>query len=110
MEWMPISRGRMTRGRNICGDWQRWPISCWTQEIILIVTAIELTQEDLELIQTTIHSDKIETIWIGDKVTTDIPYDLKITEGKQLEEAVDRIREMLREKGILSNQPFDSRT
>jgi bifunctional enzyme CysN/CysC len=76
---------------------------------ILIVTAIELTQQDLELIQTTIHSDKIETIWIGDKVTTDIPYDLKITEGKQLEEAVDRIREMLREKGILSNQPFDSR-
>jgi bifunctional enzyme CysN/CysC len=33
--------------------------------VILIVTAIELTQEDLELIRTTIHSDKIETIWVG---------------------------------------------
>ena len=72
--------------------------------VILIVTAIELTQEDLELIQTTIHSDKIETIWVGEKVTTDIPYDLKIQNSKDAGEAACRIRAMLQEKGILSVQ------
>jgi bifunctional enzyme CysN/CysC len=70
--------------------------------VILIVTAIELTQEDLELIQTTIHSDKIEIIWVGEKVTTDIPYDLKIQSGKYPEEAVSRIRALLEEKSIVS--------
>lgn len=72
--------------------------------VILIVTAIELTQEDLELIQTTIHSDKIETIWIGEKVTTDIPYDLRIESGKHPEEAVGKIRAMLEQKNIVSCQ------
>jgi bifunctional enzyme CysN/CysC len=70
--------------------------------VILIVTAIELTQEDLELIQTTIHSDKIEIIWVGENVTTDIPYDLKIESSKEVEKTVDHIKKMLQEKGILS--------
>jgi len=70
--------------------------------VILIVTAIELTQDDLELIKTTIHSDKIETIWVGKRVTTDILYDLRIEESKNLEGAVAQIKGMLQEKGILS--------
>jgi bifunctional enzyme CysN/CysC len=69
--------------------------------VILIVTAIELTQEDLELIQTTIHSDKIEIIWVGEKVTTNIPCDLKIQSGKYPEEAVSRIKALLDEKAIV---------
>jgi len=69
--------------------------------MILIVTAIELTQEDLELIQTTIHSDKIETIWVGDSVTTDIPYDQKIQSSTYPEEAVSRIKALLEEKSIV---------
>jgi bifunctional enzyme CysN/CysC len=69
--------------------------------VILIVTAIELTQEDLELIQTTIHSDKIEIIWVGEKVTTDIPYDLKVKSTKHPEEAVGHIRTLLEEKSIV---------
>ena len=69
--------------------------------MILIVTAIELTQEDLELIQTAIHSDKIETIWVGEKVTTNIPYDLKIQSSTYPEEAVSRIKALLEEKSIV---------
>lgn len=70
--------------------------------VILIVTAIELTQEELELIKTTIHFDKIETIWVGRHVTTDIAYDLKIEDGHDLERAVHQIRTLLLEKEILS--------
>ena len=69
--------------------------------VILIVTAIELTQEDLELIQTTVHSEKIETIWIGERVTTDIPHDLKIQSAKDPADAAGRIRTLLEEKGIV---------
>jgi len=56
----PTSRVGITRGRNISEDWRRCHILL-DSGMILIVTAIDLTREDLELIQTTIHSDKIET-------------------------------------------------
>ncbi len=69
--------------------------------VILIVTAIELTQEDLDLIQTTIHSDKIETIWVGERVTTDIPFDLKIQNSKDPVASAGRIKMLLEEKGIV---------
>ena len=35
--------------------------------VILIVTAAELTQDDLELIKTTVDPDRIETVWVGDQ-------------------------------------------
>jgi bifunctional enzyme CysN/CysC len=69
--------------------------------MILIVTAINLGQEDLELIRTTLAPDQIETIWIGDNVTTDLIYDLKISDPENVEEAGDRIKEMLQEKGVI---------
>ncbi len=74
--------------------------------VILIVTAIELTQEDLELIKTTVHPDKIETIWVGEKVTTDIAFDLKIPTIKDPEAAIQEIIAMLQEKGILLPRPL----
>ena len=78
--------------------------------LILIVTAIELTQEDLELIQTTIHTDKIETIWVGEKVTTNIPWDLKIPSAEDHEMAAQKIMALLQEKGVLSGSTANSRS
>jgi bifunctional enzyme CysN/CysC len=69
--------------------------------LILIVTAIELTREDLELIMTTIETDKIEIVWIGKKVTTDIPVDLEIPSAEDHDAAAQKIMAMLREKEIL---------
>jgi bifunctional enzyme CysN/CysC len=68
--------------------------------IILVVTAAELTQEDLELIRTTVDPDRIETVWLGEKVTTDIAYDL-LLEDPDGADAVDRIKRLLQEKGII---------
>ena len=45
---------------------------------ILVVTAVELTQSDLELIKTTVNPQQIETVWLGDRVTTDLEFDLHI--------------------------------
>lgn len=69
--------------------------------IILIVTAIELTQDDLEIMKTIITAEKIETVWVGDQLTTDIAYDLRIHEETGPEETADRLKSLLQEKGII---------
>jgi bifunctional enzyme CysN/CysC len=69
--------------------------------MILLVTAIELTGEDLELIKTVVNPDCIETIWIGDRVTTDIPYDIRIVFNEDAGESVTVAKELLQEKGII---------
>ncbi len=69
--------------------------------VILIVTAAELTQDDLELIKTTVDPDRIETVWVGDRVTTDIEADLHLADDETTEDAVHRIKSLLREKGII---------
>jgi len=67
---------------------------------ILIVTASELSQSDLEIIKTSIESDKIKVIWMGEKVTTDIYYDLKIPEDLSFEHKVLKIKKFLEQKGV----------
>ncbi len=68
---------------------------------ILIVTAVNLTQEDLEIIKTVVDSERIETVWIGENVTTDIFYDLHIPVYESYEKAAIIIKEMLQERGII---------
>jgi len=69
--------------------------------MILIVTAIGLTLKDLEIIKSTISSDLIETIWLGDNATTDINYDMIIPNHENFDESIDKIKIRLQEKGII---------
>jgi bifunctional enzyme CysN/CysC len=69
--------------------------------VILIVTAAELTQEDLEIIRVAVQPDRIETIWLGDRVTTDVEYDLHVLPTEARDEALQRIGSRLRERGIV---------
>ena len=69
--------------------------------MILIVTAIELTQDDLELIKTSVDPDRIETVWVGERVTTDLTCDLLLTEPEDVNEGVERIKLLLQDKGII---------
>ncbi|MGM0414963.1 MAG: GTP-binding protein [Bacillota bacterium] len=68
---------------------------------ILIVTAVELSQEDLHLIETTIGNSQIETVWIGDKITTDIDYDLHIPQFENDEESAHKVKDLLVDKGVI---------
>ncbi|HXG43203.1 MAG TPA: GTP-binding protein [Gemmatimonadales bacterium] len=68
---------------------------------ILIVTAAELTQEDLEVIKTAVSPDRIEVVWVGDQVTTDVSYDLILGDHEAGGDGVDRIKLLLQDKGIL---------
>ena len=68
--------------------------------VILIVTAADLTQEDLEVIKTSVDPDRIETVWVGDSVTTDITVrPALLAEPEAEEEAVERIKASLAGQG-----------
>jgi bifunctional enzyme CysN/CysC len=68
---------------------------------ILIVTARELTQEDLDVVKTAVDPDRIELIWVGDTVTTDVPCDLVLGDHEAEAEGVDRVKRLLQDKGVL---------
>ncbi len=68
---------------------------------ILIVTARELTQEDLEIIKTAVDPDRIELVWVGDRVTTDVTCDLVLGGQEAGADGVDRVKRLLQDKGVL---------
>ncbi|MCL4560787.1 MAG: GTP-binding protein [Chloroflexi bacterium] len=69
--------------------------------LILIVTAIKLTQSDLELIKTVIDGNSIQVVWVGDSVTTDLAFDLKVPGMDQIDQSVVRIKQLLYKKGVI---------
>jgi bifunctional enzyme CysN/CysC len=69
---------------------------------ILIVTAIELRRDDLDVITATIDADRIDIVWVGGAVTTDVTCDLVLGEHANVVTAVDRMTTLLRDKGTIS--------
>lgn len=69
--------------------------------IILIVTAIELTQEDVDILKTIIDEDKIHVVWVGEKVTTDINFDIHLADRGKINEGVVMMKHLLEERGII---------
>ena len=68
---------------------------------ILIVTAAELTQDDLEIVRTAVDPDRLEVVWAGDPVTTDVSYDLILGDQEAEAEGVERVKRLLQDKGVL---------
>ena len=70
--------------------------------MILILTAVELTQEDYKIFNAIIDPGQIETIWVGDEVTTDIAFDMQVAEGQEnLERSIVQIKHLLQEHGFI---------
>jgi len=69
--------------------------------VILIITARELSQDDLEIIKTTINPDKIEIVWVGEDVTTDIAYDIKVPGRMDVDVSVESIKQLLQDNGSI---------
>lgn len=68
--------------------------------IILIVTAVGLTNDDLEIIKGTVDTDSIEVVWVGDS-PTDVSYDIKAGGVETIDEDIDSIKKMLQNKGVI---------
>ena len=70
--------------------------------MILIMTAVELTEDDLKIFKTILNPTQIETIWIGENVTTDINFDLQVMGGDEnSERSVVQVKRMLQDHGII---------
>ncbi len=68
---------------------------------ILVATAIDLTQKDLDLIRTVVQQHRTLVVWAGDEVRTDIPFHLRVGLDEPLEQAVGRITAALQEQGVV---------
>lgn len=68
---------------------------------ILIVTAIDLTQDDLEIIKTIVNPDKTSVVWLGENIKTDIACNLQLPSGDDIENSVNKIKGILQDKGII---------
>ena len=68
--------------------------------VILIVTAIGLTEKEMEIIQNVVDSDLIEPIWLGDE-PTDIDFAMKVPDLNDLDETLDNVKVLLQSKGII---------
>jgi bifunctional enzyme CysN/CysC len=69
--------------------------------ILLILTAIEFTDADLDIIKTILEPDKVHVVWVGEKVTTDISFDIHIHDREKIGDSVEKIKHLLQEKGII---------
>ena len=68
--------------------------------VILIVTAIGLTQKEMEIIQNVVDTDLIESIWLGEE-PTDINFAMKIQNLTNFDDTLDRVKGLLQSKGII---------
>ena len=69
--------------------------------LIVIVTAADLKQDDLQVMEAVIDSNSIEKIWIGEDEGTDLHFDIQIDAGEDPERAATMIVQMLQEHGLI---------
>ncbi|WP_372367746.1 GTP-binding protein [Candidatus Uabimicrobium sp. HlEnr_7] len=68
---------------------------------ILLVTAVEIRQKELDIIKLLVNPDKIVTVWVGDSVTTGIEYNIKVKGIPAIDESVSQVKSFLQEKGVI---------
>ncbi len=68
--------------------------------IILIITAIEVNKADLRIMEAVLNSFEIHTVWIGEKIKTDIPVEIHLNESSP-ESGAAKIKRFLQNTGII---------
>jgi hypothetical protein len=46
------------------------------------LSAVALRQEDIEVLHTSDESDRVMTVWLGDRIATNLACDLTLTEAE----------------------------
>jgi bifunctional enzyme CysN/CysC len=69
--------------------------------LIVIATAVALTQEDIEVIRTSGGSDRVVPVWLGDRMTTDLACDLVLTPQEAEADGAGRLKELLLDSGAI---------
>jgi bifunctional enzyme CysN/CysC len=69
--------------------------------LILIVTASDITLDDMEIMKAIVNPDKISTIWVGNDAPTELPLDLSFSDTTSVDDSVDLVVKELEGKGII---------
>jgi len=69
--------------------------------MIMVLSAADMTQEDLEIIKVVVDADKLDIIWLGDDVTTDLQFDDKLSEMLSIQENIEKIKSRLQGSGVI---------
>lgn len=70
--------------------------------ILLIVSAQQLSREEIDVMATIVEAGRIESVWIGDRDLSDLPGALFLSDLDDEDGNVERVRTWLVSKGILS--------
>lgn len=69
--------------------------------LIVIATAVALTQEDMDVIRTSGGADRVLGVWLGDHPTTDLDCDLTVPAQAADEDGVTRLKSLLHDCGAI---------
>lgn len=69
--------------------------------LIVIATALTLTQQECEVIATAVGRERVSTVWLGDTVTTDIAADMVLAEQAATQDGVKHLKTLLQETGVI---------
>lgn len=72
--------------------------------LILILTAIELTQNDLDLFRASIVMPEMVVIWVGEEVNTDISWDMMVADGDASPEKILQVKTGLYDRGVIESK------
>ncbi|MFZ3150595.1 MAG: GTP-binding protein [Anaerolineaceae bacterium] len=70
--------------------------------MILIITAVEFSNADVKTLKALINSEIIETVWLGDEITTDLIPDIHLRLDESQEEQMQRIKAGIEADGLLN--------
>ena len=70
--------------------------------LLLVITAVDLSVEDLELFETSLDASRIVTVWVGPDEKRGESYDIHLPENTPIEDAVKPVLEKLNENGFIS--------
>jgi bifunctional enzyme CysN/CysC len=76
--------------------------------ILLILTGIEFTEDDLDIFRTVVGYNKINVVWCGDEITTDIENYLHVPSDELFEKTVIRIKKILQKDGYIFQPRLES--
>jgi bifunctional enzyme CysN/CysC len=69
--------------------------------LIVVATAVSLTQDELELIRTAVGRDRVSVAWAGLRPSTDLVADLVLDTSETVQESVGRLKRLLQETGAI---------
>jgi bifunctional enzyme CysN/CysC len=69
--------------------------------LIVIATAVELGQDDLNLLRTSVGADRVWTAWLGNEVTTDLESNVMIDTNTSTADAVAQLKQLLRDERLI---------